>query len=180
MCGEFVAGRGKLGGIVAVVALILVHAALAFGSTWIDGEDDLLVVAGKVLHLSVGGEDRSCLDIDGRFVDEEMALHRLTAFEECARRDFVPIITRRQPNREGADVLLHRLCDGGDEQLVAQHILVAEFLGVCLFGLRIIVIKRAADGDACLPGLACGGVEIRSEFVALQDGGGNHFLIFRT
>ena len=78
-------------GIVAVVALVLIHAALAFRSSWIDGEDYLLVVAGEILNLSIGGEDGSRLDIDGIFVDKETALHRLSTLEQSAGCDFIPI-----------------------------------------------------------------------------------------
>ena len=61
----------------------------------------------------------------------------------------------------------YRLCNGSNQQVVAEHIFVLE--GVSLRGFGIVVVHRAAERDAGFVGAAAHGVDVRHQGIAAVD-----------
>ena len=152
-------------GVVLIVAVVLVEREAAVALARIDGYGYRFARAAEVLHLAVFGQNRACLYVDGIFVELELALDGLSATQECARRELVPVAARRQPHLLRGDAVVHRACDGVDKHVVAEHILVA--VGVSLLALGVVVVHRAAERQCVVVGASRHTIYIRCELVAL-------------
>ena len=162
-------GRGGiLGGVVAVVAVVLIQFETAALSAREDAHNDVLPCAAEVLELAVVGQDAARLDIDGILVDGKGALERLTTLQQGTRLILKPLASREPHfHANAAIVLADGFHDGRNHHVVAEHILVAEVVGLLL--QRVVVIHGTAERDARLVVLAGHRIDIRYKRVAAVD-----------
>ena len=84
-------------------------------------------------------------DVDGSFVDVKSALICLASFEHGTGGFLIPLPFGKPYFYSGISIGLDGRCDGLDYHVVAEHVLV--FLCVCFFGIGVVVIHRAAQGN---------------------------------
>ena len=79
----------------------------------------------------------------------------------CSCCHVIPVVAFREPHSAFCETcdLVGRLADRSGEDVVTEHELL--FPLVCLIVFGIVVIHRAAHGNAGVVGLACGIIYIR-------------------
>ena len=95
-----------------------------------------------------------------------MTLYYCTSFDQNACVEFVPAAFRK-PDLHLCESVSHRLCHRGDEHIVTEHILAAEFHVVCFLSFRPFVIKRTAQGDTFVISLTGHRIDVWRHIIAL-------------